>query len=64
MNGLEEIEDENDYSCFGEYSSTSKCLNCSLRYRCKRFTEAERVVAIRYKGKYKGRGKERKRDKY
>lgn len=55
---------ENEKSCFGEFNKHEECANCFLREKCKRFTNAERQVSIRYKGKYKGRGKERRKDKY
>jgi len=66
----EELEEEfeefdpDDSPCFGEYGQYSVCSDCSLRTKCKRFTEAEKNVTIRHKGKYTGTGKERRRDKY
>lgn len=51
-------------ACFGEYGERVECLTCYLRKKCKRFTQAERAVTIRYKGKYSFRGKERRKDRY
>lgn len=58
------IEEEKDEVCFGEYGQFEYCHECYLRDRCKKFTEAERNVAIRYQGKYTGKGKEKRKDKY
>ena len=51
-------------SCFGEYGNHLFCKQCTLQLRCKKFTSLEREVTLRYKGKYTGRGKESKRDRY
>lgn len=60
-----EIEKINiEGTCFGEYKRYSYCETCKLREQCKRFSEAERNVSIRYKGKYSWRGKEVRKDKY
>lgn len=56
--------DEEGIVCFGEYDQWPECAECILRKRCKKFTEAERQVSIRYKGKYTGRGKEKRRERY
>lgn len=50
--------------CFGEYGKHQFCPRCNLRERCQKFTNAERQISIRHKGKYTGRGKERKRERY
>lgn len=53
-----------DEDCFGEYGRTPYCKDCPVAKRCKRFTDAEKEVSLRYGGKYKGRGKEKRRDRY
>lgn len=51
--------------CWGEYRKHTECRHCTLRERCRRFQAAvERGTSLRYRGKYKGRGKEKRRDKY
>jgi len=64
--GVEAEEDEGfaSDSCFGEYGEWQHCPHCGVKDKCKRFTEAEKKVAIRQKGKYSGRGKEIRRDSY
>jgi len=59
------MEDEElYYYCFGEYGKYKRCENCSLREQCERITrELQEGLYYRYKGKYKGRGKYRKRDR-
>lgn len=51
--------------CFGEYGSRIYCSTCKFRLACKNFTKQKRESLYRrYKGKHKGRGKFRKRDRY
>jgi len=59
---MEEIEDT--VECFGNYGVYSRCEKCRFRQVCKRFTFNEKETSIRNGGKYKGRGKERRRPKY
>lgn len=65
---IEEIEGESlepdVATCFGEYGKRPHCSSCWLRKKCKKFTEAEKEVTLKHKGKYGFRGKERRRDKY
>ncbi len=56
------LPDEED--CFGEYGRHPQCKECGIKRRCQRFTKAEKNISIRYKGKYTGRGKEKRRDRY
>jgi len=53
-----------DKVCFGEHGLHELCNECPLRRRCQRFTAAEKQVSIRHKGKYTGKGKERRRERY
>lgn len=57
-------EEKSESFCFGEYGEHKECLTCKLRENCKKFTAAEREVSIRYSGKYTGRGKEKRKEKY
>ena len=62
-----EIEEEENFNfvCFGEYGRHWRCKNCRLRLACEQFTkEQEKNLYLRYKGKYKGRGKFRRKDRY
>jgi len=60
----EEEKEELYYFCFGEYGKFEKCEMCKLREQCKEVTtDLQEGLYYRYKGKYKGRGKRRKRDK-
>lgn len=58
------MDDESNGECFGEYGSRVNCPTCRFAGTCKQFTNAEREVSIRNQGKYKGRGKERPKNKY
>ena len=61
---IEEKEDFN-FACFGEYGRHWRCKDCKLRLACEQFTkEQEKSLYLRYKGKYKGRGKYRRKDRY
>jgi len=62
-----EIEEEEsfNFACFGEYGRHWRCKDCKLRLACEQFTkEQEKSLYFRYKGKYKGRGKYRRKDRY
>lgn len=61
---MEDEYGEEGMPCFGEYNQWPECPNCILREKCKKFTEAEKQVSLRHKGKYSGRGKEKRRDRY
>lgn len=62
----EKLYQENeDYSCFGEYSSRIKCSECKNKLACKNFThEKQQAIYLKVKTKYKGRGKYRRKDRY
>jgi len=68
MEGEKESEGnrkESSYFCFGEYGNSERCKTCKLRLACKQFTqEMKESLYYRYKSKYRGRGKFRRRDKY
>jgi len=58
------LEEENEGICFGEYGEYEECSSCHLKEACEKFTKAEKEVSIRYQGKYTGKGKEKRKDKY
>lgn len=60
---IDELERMNG-ECFGEFGKYSECTSCPFKRQCKRFTESEKTQSIRITGKYKARGKEKKKDRY
>lgn len=61
----EKKEDNNSFSCFGEYGLHSFCQSCKNARACKYFSEELKDSSCRrYKSKYRGRGKWRRRDYY
>lgn len=50
--------------CYGEHGSQEKCSACPDRKDCKKFTETEKKIVRKYKGKYTGTGKFVEKDKY
>lgn len=50
--------------CFGEYGEYEECQLCDLKEVCKKFKEREKNISIRYKSKYTGKGKEKRRDRF
>lgn len=57
----DEIETE---ECYGDYGYSPLCPECLYAEKCKKFKEAEKVLAKKYKGKYVGTGKEKGKDRY
>jgi len=60
----EDFEDHLVAECYGEYGSQDECPTCPNRNECKKFTETERAIVRKYKGKYTGTGKFVEKDKY
>lgn len=62
---FDEWGDGKNPDCFGSYKGTIDCGSCRYREECLEISKdilRGKTQKIRYGGKYKGRGKERKRD--
>jgi len=60
-----ESDENNDFSCFGEYGSRWQCETCKNAGTCKNFTLGRRkTIYLKAKMKYHGRGKWRRKDLY
>jgi len=54
-----------DGDCFGEAGKHEKCQTCGRRRACEKFTkQTGKTTHLRQGGKYKGRGKNLKREIY
>lgn len=60
-----QLNENDDYSCFGEYGSRTRCETCKNRGTCKSFThEKQQAIYLKAKMKYHGKGKWRRKDLY